>query len=335
MVVLVGGPGEVRATAGAAGKWSLAGHWEQESLSESGGSAPLIVASFLLPNMLLLLGDANIHQRIFSAKDSGAAKKAVGWFVVGVVLIETCISLLGLTGAVAAQQGLLRDLALDGAGSTETVIPALAFELLPTPAGMLLVSCMLAVIVSTADSFLLVPATNLARDVYHLRINAAATGPQIVLVTRLLIVGGGVAAYVLSDRFPTVLAAANTAYLIYGTSITPAVLAAFLWRRATATGAVASIVTGTATTLIWKYGVDKTGFSPLLAEVAYPATFCSVAALVLGSYATAAPPAEVWRKFCDDGEGLELKAAGAGALSGDEDERTDLLKPAEGEAARS
>ena len=134
--------------------------------------------------MLLLLGDANIHQRIFSAKDSGAAKKAVGWFVVGVVVIETCISLLGLTGAVAAQQGLLRDLALDGAGSTETVIPALAFELLPTPVGMLLVSCMLAVIVSTADSFLLVPATNLARDVYHLRMNPAATGPQIVLVTR-------------------------------------------------------------------------------------------------------------------------------------------------------
>ena len=127
-------------------------------------------------------------------------------------------------------------------------------------------------------------------------------------------VGGGVAAYVLSDRFPTVLAAANTAYLIYGTSITPAVLAAFLWRRATATGAVASIVTGTATTLIWKYSVDKTGFSPLLAEVAYPAAFCSIAALVLGSYATAAPPAEVWRKFCDDGEGLELKAAGGGGL---------------------
>ena len=84
--------------------------------------------------------------------------------------------------------------------------------------------------------------------------------------------------------------------------------------RATATGAVASIVTGTATTLIWKYGVDKTGFSPLLAAVAYPAAFCSIAALVLGSYATAAPPTEVWRKFCDDGEGLtDDKCDGVGA----------------------
>ena len=126
---------------------------------------------------------------------------------------------------------------------TETVIPTLAFSLLPTWIGMILVACMLAVIVSTADSFLLVPATNLARDVYGLYINPNASGAELILVTRALIFGGGVTAFILSDRFPTILAAANTAYLIYGTSITPSLLAAFTWRRATTTGAVASICT--------------------------------------------------------------------------------------------
>lgn len=243
MLILVGGPSGLQSSAADAGKWSLVGHWEEESLTQSGGSAPLVISSFFVPNMLLLLGDANMYQRIFSAQDSGAAHKAVLCWFVGVVLLESSISMLALSGAVAASQGLIPDLALGGPTMTETVIPTLAFSLLPTWIGMILVACMLAVIVSTADSFLLVPATNLARDVYGLYINPNASGAELILVTRALIFGGGVTAFFLSDRFPTILAAANTAYLIYGTSITPSLLAAFTWRRATTTGAVASICT--------------------------------------------------------------------------------------------
>ena len=162
-------------------------------------SAPLVISSYVVPNMLLL-GDANMYQRIFSAKDSSSAHKAVAGWLVGVIVLETAISLLGLTGAVAAQQGLIADLALGGRSATEAVLPTIAFTLLPTPIGMLLVACMMAVIVSTADSFLLVPATNLARDVYVHRLNPSATGSEIILVTRLLIFGGGVTAYFLSDR---------------------------------------------------------------------------------------------------------------------------------------
>ena len=118
---------------------------------------------------------------------------------------------------------------------------------------MVLVACMLAVVVSTADSFLLVPATNIARDVYALRINPGASGPELIFITRVLIFCGGVVAFILSDSFPTILAAANTAYLIYGTSITPSLLAAFTWRRATSTGALCSICTGAVVTVVWKY----------------------------------------------------------------------------------
>jgi hypothetical protein len=51
---------------------------EEESLAGSGGPAPVVIASFLLPNMLLLLGDANMYQRIFSAKDS-VTRTVQGW----------------------------------------------------------------------------------------------------------------------------------------------------------------------------------------------------------------------------------------------------------------
>ena len=71
---------------------------------------------------------------------------------------------------------------------SESVIPAIArFSGLPLPLGLLLVSTMMAIIVSTADSFLLIPATNLTRDVYSRYINPFAREKQILLISRLLV----------------------------------------------------------------------------------------------------------------------------------------------------
>mgnify|MGYP006252930271 CR=1 FL=1 len=60
--------------------------------------------------MLLLMGDANMYQRIFSAQDGGSAKKAVFFWIIGVVLLESVISMLGLAGSVAAAKGIIPDL---------------------------------------------------------------------------------------------------------------------------------------------------------------------------------------------------------------------------------
>ena len=90
---------------------------------------------------------------------------------------------------------------------------------------------------STADSFLLVPGDEpdarrrAAIQAHHEGAYRRADGVRgwVLLL--------GCVAYLLVDRFPTILTAAYTAYLVYGTGITPALLAAFLWKRATAQGA--------------------------------------------------------------------------------------------------
>ena len=255
--------------------------------------------------MLLLLGDANMYQRIFSARDGGSARKAILFWVGGVALLESCIALIGLTGSVAAEQGLIPDLAAQGKDATEFIIPTLAMEVTPVVLGMLLVATMMAVIVSTADSFLLIPATNLTRNVYQRFLAKDADERQVVLVSRLLVLGLGVLAYLLVDQFPTVLAAAYTAYLIYGASITPALLAAFLWKRATRQGAVASILSGASVTLLWKFGISDQvmeAWSPVLQEPTFPAAGLSILALVVVSLATPAPPPQVWARFRGQGD---------------------------------
>jgi len=170
--------------------------------------------------------------------------------------------------------------------------------------GMLLVSTMMAMIVSTAGSFLLIPATNLTRDVYQRYIHPGADEKQVLLISRGLVLVLGIIAFLLVSQFKTVLNAAFTAYNIYGTSITPALLAAFLWKRATSVGALASIITGTSVTLIWTYVLpDWNGFTnmhPFLQELTYPAAGLSVLALIVGSLLTSAPTRETWEQFFND-----------------------------------
>jgi SSS family solute:Na+ symporter/sodium/proline symporter len=173
---------------------------------------------------------------------------------------------------------------------------------------MVLVATMMAIIVSTADSFLLVPATNLTRDVFQRLIYPDASERLIVILSRTLVLGLGLVAYLLVEQFPTILEAAYTAYLIYGAAITPGLLAAFLWKRATWQGAVASILTGAFVTLVWTFYLAHQPFfehwHPFLKEVTYPAVTLSVVALIAGSLASRPPSPEKWAPFFDDSKHL-------------------------------
>ncbi|MEX0601165.1 MAG: sodium:solute symporter family protein, partial [Rhodothermales bacterium] len=284
MVDAVGGLDDIVLYAEAAGQWELFGNWANERSGVSSG--PIVAISFLVPTMLLLMGDANMYQRIFSAKDGGEAQKAVFFWVIGVVLLESAIAFVGMTGGVAAHQGLIPELFAGGAADvvsnrSEYIIPTLAVSThTPLLLGMILVATMMAIIVSTADSFLLVPATNLTRDVMQRFVTPDMGERGVVFMSRgwVLLLGG--VAYLLVDQFPTILTAAYTAYLVYGAAITPALLAAFLWKRATTQGAVASILTGTIVTLTWTFYLSDQAYyatwHPFLQEVTYPAVTLSV-----------------------------------------------------------
>ena len=313
----VGGMSEIILVAESAGKWQWFGNWASERTGDISG--PIIAISFFVPTMLLLMGDANMYQRIFSAKDGGSAKKAVLFWIIGVVILESVVSMLGLTGAVAASKGIIPDLVADAQvgitdpvallearqSGSESVIPAIArYAGLPLVLGLLLVSTMMAIIVSTADSFLLIPATNLTRDVYLRYLNPQATEKQILLISRLLVLILGLIAFLLVSQFKTVLNAAFTAYNIYGTSITPALIAAFIWKRATSEGAIASILMGMTITILWTFFLPTwSGYSdlnPFFQELTYPAAGLSIITLIAVSLLTKAPDSLSLNQFFKD-----------------------------------
>lgn len=264
------------------------------------------------PTFFLLLGESSMYQKFFAAKDEHAARRAVLGMVVGVVIIETCLALLAVVGAGKywnAAPFRLADGQLDVA-QTETIILYMARHDLPVVAGCLLLGAGMAIIFSTANTFLMIPSTNLARDFYQRWINPTASETQMVLFQRAMIVLVGVTAYALATQFTSILAMAFTAYTMVGAGLTPALLAAFLWKRVTPAGGTASIAAGMlVTTLVtvfqgglsrWISGlygtpVDVTEF------MIYPAVLASLISLVGVSLLTPAPPEEQWRPFIDSG----------------------------------
>src|SRR5881628_2014534 len=238
---------------------------------------------FFLPGLFLLLGEAGMYNRFFSARDAGAARVATVWWIVGVVVLQTALCLVAIAGS-----------ALFPEARPEQIIPYLAVHRMVPVVGALLVAAMVAIIVSTADGFLLVPATNLMRDVYERFVNPEATERQKLFFSRGLVVALGVLAYALIAAFPSVLAAAYTAYSMYGVGVTPAILAAFFWKRATTAGGVASILGGMVAVLSWTVATNMIGHEPWGINVAYPGIVVSMALLVFVSLATPKPDESKW-----------------------------------------
>lgn len=245
--------------------------------------------AIFLPTMLLLMGEANMYQKLFSARDERAARLAVAGWILVTIVIETLIVAVGALGS-AVFPGL-------GRAESEGIVLQVAVSGLPTVLGLMLVCGAAAIIVSTANSFLLAPASALTRDLYLPYVNPGAGDRQVLLVTRAIVVTLGVLGFLALGFFTTILEMALWAYTMIGAGITPALLAAFLWPRVTRPGGVASIAVGMGTTLVWEIaarvrgGADGPAFL-LDVPTIYPAMILAVTTLVVVSLLTPPPGRE-------------------------------------------
>jgi SSS family solute:Na+ symporter/sodium/proline symporter len=164
-----------------------------------------------------------------------------------------------------------------------------AVDALPAALGIMLICGAAAIIISTANSFLLTPASALMNDVYRKYVNPAADDRAVLVWTRVMVVVLGLLGFVALQFFRTILEMALWAYTMYGAAVTPALLAAFIWPRATRQGGIASIATGMVITLAWEIYAKSAGGYPGDFPTVYPAVIGSVAALIGVSLATPPP----------------------------------------------
>ena len=263
-----------------------------------GDFSPVQAMELFLPTCLLMLGNQSMYQKFFSARSERDARNAVVGWIVGTVVLETVIVALAVAGSALFPSGevhqhpreILAYTALHGLSGRGPLLQLL---------GALMMGSIFAKIISTANNYLFSPATNLVNDIFVRYIKPGATDRQVLLVSRFMVALLGVWALWQSLHTESVLKKTLYAYTIYSAALTPVILAAFFWRRATAAGAVTSIALGTLVTVCWDAPLVAHLFPAWLAQrdAIIPALVMSLLALFTISLLTPPPPEAKLRPF--------------------------------------
>jgi SSS family solute:Na+ symporter/sodium/proline symporter len=267
--------------------------------STFGANPTLKAGSYFLSTLLLLLGVQSMYQKFYSARTPKDAKKAVIWWTLGTIFVETVVVVIAVF-AYSKLKGQI-DLSIPKEGGK--VVLMAAKSLVPAPVGVLLLGAACAVVISTGMNYLLSPSTNLMRDIYQRFLKKDAGQKSLIALQKVLIVIIGLVAFYLATQSKSVLNSAQFAYTIYGVAITPALIAALAWKRATKAGGLASIISGTVVTIILKIVSDRMPSAmapdgdPWGVPIIYPAVIVSIGALIIVSLLTKKPKPEELERF--------------------------------------
>lgn len=214
--------------------------------SWNGGLSTIQLIGFFLPLFLLILGDQNMYQRFSASKDESVAKKStIGFFITNVVVVGLTIILA--TAAIVMFPNIPPD----------TAILEIAVSGVPTAIGMFILSAAVAFLITTATSYLLSASGNVVYDLVQRYSKGSIPDKRLLWLNRSTVLILGVLAYVLGQFFPTVLAMQMYAYTMYGATLTPAILATLLWKRATKAGVISSMIAGGLGTIVWEIVWDR------------------------------------------------------------------------------
>lgn len=251
-------------------------------------------------------GMPHILVRFMAVKDEKELKKskgiAIGW--VALSLAFACV--IGVVG-----RAYLPDV-LEGSDSENVFINMIIKMFtqdfrLPVIGGIFLCG-ILAAIMSTADSQLLVSASSVAEDIFKGVVKKDADNKTILRVSRITVLIIAVLAYFIAlNPNNSIMGLVSNAWAGLGAAFGPIVLLSLFWKRTNFAGAVAGIVSGALTVIIWDYIPLITG--PEGAHITLGAGtalyslaigFCvSVIAIIIGSLCTKAPSEEILKEFED------------------------------------
>ncbi|REC95894.1 sodium/proline symporter PutP [Kushneria indalinina] len=180
---------------------------------------------------------------IRSLKDVPTARNiGMSWMLISMIGAVS----LGLFGrAYAVRNGMdIQD--------PETIFIILANLLFHPLVTGFLYAALLAAIMSTISSQLLVASSSLTEDFYRLFLRKEATEKEVVTVGRVsVLLVGIVAAIIASDPNSQVLGLVSNAWAGFGAAFGPVILLSLMWSRTNGTGAIAGMVVGAVTVMIW------------------------------------------------------------------------------------
>lgn len=195
--------------------------------------------------LVFTLAGAEMWQRAFAAKNKKAAKKGMFW---GTFVYAITIVLLFIMG-LAAQQILPN--VVGEFGTADAVIPALAIKILPPGLTGLALAGILSVMMSTADSYLLVSVQTVVHDLGKTA-RPNMSEKQEILFSRIASVVLALGALLIALYIKSAYDVLMFAWAFYAAAAGLPALAALYWKKATKAGILSGMIGGFAVTVGWK-----------------------------------------------------------------------------------
>lgn len=197
-------------------------------------------------------GMPHIIIRFMAIKNEAEVKKSRKIAIIWVVLSLAAACLIGMIarGYLSTQLE---------AGSSETAFIRLIQEIFANNGVLIFIGgiflCgILAAIMSTADSQLLVTASAVSEDMYKGVIKKNATEKNALWVGKIAVVVVAVIAFFIAlDPSSSIMGLVSDAWAGFGSAFGPVVLLALFWKRSTLAGAVSGMAVGALTVIVWDY----------------------------------------------------------------------------------
>lgn len=186
---------------------------------------------------------------------------------------------------------------LNTSSSAENVFIELSQNLLPPLIAGIVMAGILAATISSSDSYLLIAASAVSKNIYQGVVKKNATDKQVMLVSRIvLIVICLIGIFIAWDENSVIFKVVSFAWAGFGATFGPLMLFSLFWKRINQKGAIAGMLVGGVMVFVWKLLLNPIGGIFAVYEL-LPAFILSSIAIVVVSLLTKAPDKEITDTF--------------------------------------
>lgn len=248
-------------------------------------------------------GMPHILTRFMAVKSEKELKKSRVIAIIWVALSLGAACVIGVLGRAYLYPVLL---GTEGQASTESVFIEMITKVftqdlaLPFVGGIFLCG-ILAAIMSTADSQLLVAASSVSEDIYRGYFRTEADSAKVLRISRITVAVVALLAFIIAwDPNSSIMGLVSNAWAGLGSAFGPIVLLSLFWKRTNLAGAIAGILSGGLAVIVWDYIPLAGGQTPGAATGLYSLVVgfaLSILMIVVCSLATKAPSQEIVDEF--------------------------------------
>lgn len=236
-------------------------------------------------------GVPQVLLRFMAIREASEIKKARRIATTWCVISLFAAVFIGLVGRTLFPSELLTQ------SNSESIFIVMSSNLLPPLLAGFAMAGILAATISSSDSYLLIAASAVSKNIYQGIMKKDATDKEVMKISRITLIAITIVGVLIAlDENSVIFNVVSFAWAGFGATFGPIMLFSLFWKRTTRGGAIAGMLTGGIMVFIWNLFIKPLGGIFGIYEL-MPAFVLSCIAIIIVSLITKEPSKEIQKEF--------------------------------------